>query len=91
LKEKVAVPVSKVENTVVGIRRVDHVAPSIRKSWPKSGGSSVGIVLSRTQACGNPVTNRLNYGTAHTLIVGNHQSNKNNVWKLDADLFAQAR
>jgi hypothetical protein len=38
----------------VGIRHADHVAPSIRKSWhylrPQSGGRSVGIVRSRTQA-----------------------------------------
>jgi hypothetical protein len=31
LKEKVAAPVYKVENTAVGIRHADHVAPSIRK------------------------------------------------------------
>jgi hypothetical protein len=30
---KVAVPVLKTENTVVGIHHADHVAPSIRKSW----------------------------------------------------------
>jgi hypothetical protein len=38
----------------VGIRRADHVAPSIRKELvltsPTSGGRSVGIVRSRTQA-----------------------------------------
>jgi hypothetical protein len=33
LKENVAVPVSKTENTAVGISHADHVAPSIRKSW----------------------------------------------------------
>jgi hypothetical protein len=33
LEEKVAAPVYKVENTAVGIRHADHVAPSIRKSW----------------------------------------------------------
>jgi hypothetical protein len=33
LKEKVAAPVYKIENTAVGIRHADHVAPSIRKSW----------------------------------------------------------
>jgi hypothetical protein len=26
-------PVKKNENTAVGIRHADHVAPSIRKSW----------------------------------------------------------
>jgi hypothetical protein len=30
---KVAAPVYKTENTAVGIRHADHVAPSIRKSW----------------------------------------------------------
>jgi hypothetical protein len=33
LDRKVAAPVQKIENTVVGIRHADHVAPSIRKSW----------------------------------------------------------
>jgi hypothetical protein len=33
LDRKVAAPVYKIENTAVGIRRADHVAPSIRKSW----------------------------------------------------------
>jgi hypothetical protein len=33
LKEQVAAPVYKSENTAVGIRHADHVAPSIRKSW----------------------------------------------------------
>jgi hypothetical protein len=33
LDRKVAAPVYKTENTVVGIRHADHVAPSIRKSW----------------------------------------------------------
>jgi hypothetical protein len=41
------------ENTAVGIRHADHVAPSIRKKLaitsPTSGGRSVGIVRSRTQ------------------------------------------
>jgi hypothetical protein len=32
-KKKVAAPVWKDENTAVGIRRADHVAPFIRKSW----------------------------------------------------------
>jgi hypothetical protein len=31
LKEKIAVPVYKSENTAVGIRHADHVTPSIRK------------------------------------------------------------
>jgi hypothetical protein len=30
---KVASPVYKIENTAIGIRHADHVAPSIRKSW----------------------------------------------------------
>jgi hypothetical protein len=30
---KVAAPVYKTENTAVGIRHADQVAPSIRKSW----------------------------------------------------------
>jgi hypothetical protein len=30
---KVAALVYKTENTAVGIRHTDHVAPSIRKSW----------------------------------------------------------
>jgi hypothetical protein len=33
LDRKVAAPVLKTENTAVGIRHADHVAPSIRKSW----------------------------------------------------------
>jgi hypothetical protein len=45
---KVAAPVDKTENTAVGIRHADHVAPSIRKKLaitsPTSGGYSVGIV-----------------------------------------------
>jgi hypothetical protein len=32
LDRKVAAPVKKIENTAVGIRHADHVAPSIRKS-----------------------------------------------------------
>jgi hypothetical protein len=32
LEENVAAPVYKTENTAVGIRHADHVAPSIRKS-----------------------------------------------------------
>jgi hypothetical protein len=30
---KVAAPVQKTENTAVGIRHADHVAPSIPTSW----------------------------------------------------------
>jgi hypothetical protein len=33
LDRKVAAPVYKTENTAVGIRHDDHVAPSVRKSW----------------------------------------------------------
>jgi hypothetical protein len=33
LDRKVAAPVYKTENTVLGIRHSDHMAPSIRKSW----------------------------------------------------------
>jgi hypothetical protein len=33
LHRKVAAPVQKTENTDVGIRHADHVAPSIRTSW----------------------------------------------------------
>jgi hypothetical protein len=33
LDRKVAALVYKTENTAVGIRHADHVAPSIRKSW----------------------------------------------------------
>jgi hypothetical protein len=33
LEENVAAPVSKGENTVVGIRHAEHVAPYIRKNW----------------------------------------------------------
>jgi hypothetical protein len=50
---KVAAPVYKTENTAVGIRHADHVAPSIRKKLaitsPTSGGLSVGIIHSQTQ------------------------------------------
>jgi hypothetical protein len=52
LDRKVAAPVQKTENTALGIRHADHVAPSIRKlviTSPTSGGRSVGIVRSRTQ------------------------------------------
>jgi hypothetical protein len=33
LDRKVAAPVYKTENTTVGIRHADNVAPSVRKSW----------------------------------------------------------
>jgi hypothetical protein len=33
LDRNVAAPVYKTENTAVGIRHADHVAPFIRKSW----------------------------------------------------------
>jgi hypothetical protein len=33
LDRKVAASVYKIENTAVGIRHADHVAPFIRKSW----------------------------------------------------------
>jgi hypothetical protein len=33
LDRKIAAPVYKTENTAVGIRHADHVAPFIRKSW----------------------------------------------------------
>jgi hypothetical protein len=33
LDRKVAAPVQKTENTAVGIRHADRVAPSIRRSW----------------------------------------------------------
>jgi hypothetical protein len=53
LDRKVGAPVYKIENTAVGIRHADHMAPSIRKKLainsPTSGGRSVGIVRSRTQ------------------------------------------
>jgi hypothetical protein len=43
----------KPENTAVGIRHADHVAPlypqKLSLTLPTSGGRSVGIVLSRTQ------------------------------------------
>jgi hypothetical protein len=53
LDRKVAARVYKTENTAVGIRHADHVAPSIRKKLtitsPTSDSRSVGIVRSRTQ------------------------------------------
>jgi hypothetical protein len=54
LKEKITAPAYRAENTAIGIRRADHASPSIRKKLaltsPTSGGPSVGIVGSRTQA-----------------------------------------
>jgi hypothetical protein len=53
LDRKVAAPVYKTENTAVGIRHADHVAPSVRKKLVitslTSGGRSVCIVCSQTQ------------------------------------------
>jgi hypothetical protein len=53
LDRKVAAPVYKTENTAVGIRQADHVAPfypqKLAITSPTSGGRSVGIVRSRTQ------------------------------------------
>jgi hypothetical protein len=47
-KKNVAAQVQKTENTAVGIRHADHVAPSIRKKLaltsPTSGGDSVGVL-----------------------------------------------
>jgi hypothetical protein len=52
LDRKVATPVYKVENTALGIRHSDHVAPSVSKQLANtpltSGSRSVGIVCSRT-------------------------------------------
>jgi hypothetical protein len=61
MEEKVTAPVLKVNDTAVGIRHADHVALSIRKSSPTSGGSSVDIVRSRTQA----MENKYKYNRAH--------------------------
>jgi hypothetical protein len=53
LDRKVAASVYKTENTAVGIRHTDHVAPFIHQKLaitsPTSGGHSVGIVRPRTQ------------------------------------------
>jgi hypothetical protein len=50
LDRKVVAPVKKTENTAVGIRHADHVAPSIRKSWQSlRRQAAVGIVRSWTQ------------------------------------------
>jgi hypothetical protein len=54
LEEKVAAPVQKTEITAVVILHDDHVASYISKNFAlislTSGGRSVGIVRSRTQA-----------------------------------------
>jgi hypothetical protein len=54
LKEKVSAPVQKIEITAVGIRHTDHVTPLYSQRFSlistTSGGRSVGIVLSQTQA-----------------------------------------
>jgi hypothetical protein len=52
LDRNVAAPVLKTENTAVGIRHADPVAPCQQKlaiTSPTSGSRSVGIVRSRTQ------------------------------------------
>jgi hypothetical protein len=48
-RKKIPAPVYKIENTVLGIRCVDHGTPSIRKLSLTSGGRSVRILRSRTQ------------------------------------------
>jgi hypothetical protein len=54
LEEKVAAAVKKAENTAVGIRCADHATPldpqKLALTLPTSGGRSVGIVCSETQA-----------------------------------------
>jgi hypothetical protein len=42
LDRKVAAPVYKTENTAVGIRHADHVAPYISKSWQSLRRHSLG-------------------------------------------------
>jgi hypothetical protein len=50
LDRKVEAPVQKIENTEVGIRHADHVAPSISKGWQSlRRQAAVGVVRSRTQ------------------------------------------
>jgi hypothetical protein len=54
LDRKVAAPIQKPENTAVGDPRTDHVTPlylqKLALTSQTSGGCSVGIVRSRTQA-----------------------------------------
>jgi hypothetical protein len=54
LEGKVAAPAYKTENTNLGIRHVDHVAPlypqKLALTSPTSWGRSVGIVRPRIQA-----------------------------------------
>jgi hypothetical protein len=72
LKEKVAAPVKKAENTAIRIRHADHVAHSIRKKLAltslTSGGPSVGIVRSRIQATEfSLVTNYLTFRNVNVM------------------------
>jgi hypothetical protein len=64
----VAAPVYKTKYTAVGIRHADHVTPSIRKKLaitsPTIGGSSVGIVRSRTQTMESFFSNTVLAATA---------------------------
>jgi hypothetical protein len=65
LEEKVAAQVQKPESTAVGIRCAGHVTQSSRKvgtNFADSGGRSVGLVRSRTQA-----TELVFHATVHTL------------------------
>jgi hypothetical protein len=54
LERKVAAPDYKIQTTVIGIRQAVHVVPlypqKLALTSPISGGHSVGIVHSRTQA-----------------------------------------
>jgi hypothetical protein len=50
LKEKVAAPVYKTDNTAVRIRCADYVAKKLALTSPTNGDRWVGTVLSRTQA-----------------------------------------
>jgi hypothetical protein len=78
LKEKVAAPVYKAENTAVGIRHADHMVPfypqKLALTSQKSGGRWIGIVLLRTQATGihvhtNNVKGNRNDDALHYAIV----------------------
>jgi hypothetical protein len=75
LDRKVAAPVQKTENTAVGNRHADHVAPSIRKKLaitsPTSGGRSIGIVRSRIQAMEFSLVfnGRKNSSSKHKIII----------------------